>query len=69
MPADPAASLFTLYQLGDKDRFREAVRFSEAVAWFERSTLTQELQALYQWASLRWRTAIPHFSETTLFAA
>ncbi|HET6250841.1 MAG TPA: hypothetical protein VFE47_24335 [Tepidisphaeraceae bacterium] len=73
MPADPAATLFILYQLGDNARFREAVRFSEALGWFAHggSLLSQELQALYQWASLRWRSATVEtgVDEQTLFAA
>ena len=35
MAADPAASAFILYQLGDKPVFRGAVRFEEVTGWFE----------------------------------
>ena len=35
MPADAYVSAFVLLQLGDNARFREAVRFADAVAWFE----------------------------------
>jgi hypothetical protein len=35
MAADPASSAFILYQLGDKPAFRGAVRFEEAMEWFE----------------------------------
>lgn len=35
MAADPVTSAFLLYQLGDKPAFRGAVRFDEAVEWFE----------------------------------
>jgi hypothetical protein len=74
MPADHAASLFILYQLGDNARFQAAVRFSDAVGWFTDHTaiLSRECQALCQWASLRWRSAAaaPHRAvETSLFAA
>ena len=35
MAADQCTSAFVLYQLGDKPVFRGAVRFEEAVEWFE----------------------------------
>ena len=35
MPADPFVSAFILYHLGDDPRFRSAVRFLDAVNWFE----------------------------------
>jgi hypothetical protein len=35
MAADPATTAFMLYQLGDKPVFRSAVRFDDAVEWFE----------------------------------
>jgi hypothetical protein len=35
MAADPVTTAFLLYQLGDKPAFRGALRFDEAVAWFE----------------------------------
>lgn len=35
MPADPFASAFVLLQLGDQPRFRSAVRFFDALDWFE----------------------------------
>jgi hypothetical protein len=35
MAADPATTAFVLYQLGDKPVFRAAVRFDDAVQWFE----------------------------------
>ncbi len=34
MPADPVTSAFILYHLGDQPRFRESIRFSDAVTWF-----------------------------------
>lgn len=36
MAADSATSAFVLYQLGDKPWFRGAVRFDDALDWFER---------------------------------
>jgi hypothetical protein len=70
MPADPAASLFVLYQLGDNARFRQAVRFADATAWFKRneSTLSQECRNLFRWAGLRWRMESREV-EAPLFAA
>ena len=35
MPGDAFASAFVLYQLGNNARFRGAVRFGDAVHWFE----------------------------------
>lgn len=35
MPADPYVSAFILLQLGDNARFRQAVRFFDALNWFE----------------------------------
>ena len=37
LPADDFASAFVLMQLGDSDRFRDAVRMDDAVEWFERN--------------------------------
>lgn len=36
MEADAGTSAFILYELGDCPDFRRAVRFDEAIAWFER---------------------------------
>ena len=57
MPADPAASAFILYLLGDSTRFRQAVRFLEALNWFEAhdSALDPETRKLWDRASLRCR--------------
>lgn len=35
MPADPYGSAILLYQLGDAPAFRSAVRFDDAVMWFQ----------------------------------
>ncbi|MDB5292749.1 MAG: hypothetical protein JWL69_3990 [Phycisphaerales bacterium] len=73
MPEDPVASLFTLYELGDNPRFRESVRFNEALEWFEShlQLLGRECQALWEWASLRCRTYVTRgrIENTSLFAA
>lgn len=71
MPADPATSLFILYQLGDSPRFRAAVRFADALSWFTRnqSTLSSECQSLCQWASLRWQRPGASKPAESLFAA
>ncbi len=35
MPADAYTSVFILYQLADDERFAQAVRMDDAIAWFE----------------------------------
>ncbi len=39
LPADPFASAFLLMQLGESEPFRAAVRFADAVEWFETNEL------------------------------
>jgi hypothetical protein len=55
MPADPFVSAFILYQLGAFPRFRSAVRFLDALNWFEQheGTLDPETHRLWDRASLR----------------
>jgi hypothetical protein len=55
LPEDPYTSAFLLSQLGDQPRFREAVRFDDAVGWFERHTAhcDEETRAIWERASLR----------------
>jgi hypothetical protein len=57
MPADPYVSAFILYQLGRHPRFRSAVRFLDALNWFEshESSLDPETRRLWDRASLRCR--------------
>jgi len=57
MPADAAVTAFVLHQLADDERFRAAVRFDEAMAWFDTSDamLDAPTQALWQRAKLRCR--------------
>src|SRR4051812_33383689 len=55
MPAEPSVSAFVLYQLGEDDRFRSAVRFDDVVAWFEQNqaSLEPEVRRLWERAQLR----------------
>ena len=57
MTADGYVSAFILYELGDSPEFREAVRFDDAVRWFERRehTLDERTRDLWQRARLRCR--------------
>jgi hypothetical protein len=58
MPADGFASAFVLYQLGDNARFREAVRFLDAVRWFEQHDATLAFDARRLWDRARHRCRI-----------
>jgi hypothetical protein len=55
MPADPFGSAFILLQLGDKEPFRQSVRFVEALGWFElnEGSLDAEARKLWDRAALR----------------
>jgi hypothetical protein len=55
LPADPYVSAFVLSQVGDQPRFREVVRFEEALRWFEDHSyrLDEETKALWARAQLR----------------
>jgi hypothetical protein len=57
MPADAFASAYILLQLGADSRFRNAVRFAEAVSWFESNarSLDGETARLWAHASVRCR--------------
>ena len=55
LPADAAASAFVLYQLGDRAEFRNAVRFDDAVSWFETHSSSLDADARRWWASARLR--------------
>jgi hypothetical protein len=56
---DPLASAFVLLQLGDRAAFRQAVRFVEAVDWFNAHARSTQLDAsskrLWSHASVRCR--------------
>jgi hypothetical protein len=55
LPADPAASVFILYQLASFPAFRSAVRFFDAVNWFDQheSQLDDAVRRLWNHAALR----------------
>ena len=55
MPADPFVSAFILYELGAFPRFRSAVRFLDALNWFEHHepTLDPETRRLWDRAAMR----------------
>jgi hypothetical protein len=57
MPADPYVSAFVLYQLGQSARFRSAVRFFDAINWFQthERTLDSQTRCLWDRAALRCR--------------
>jgi len=54
---DPLASAFVLLQLGDRSAFRHAVRFNDAVAWFNAHAphLENPTKRLWMHASVRCR--------------
>lgn len=55
LPEDPYTSAFLLAELGDQPRFRDAVRFDDALDWFARNAyrLDEETKAVWQRASLK----------------
>ena len=61
MGADPAVSLFILYELGANPRFQAAVRFADALEWFGRngSVLSAECRSLCERTRLRCRSFQP----------
>jgi hypothetical protein len=71
MPEDPAVSLFVLYQLGDSIRFRAAVRFEDAAAWFESrgSSLDPTAKAMWNRTKLKCRQLANTGMGAGLFAA
>jgi len=58
LPADPAASAFVLFQLGDRAEFRSAVRFDDALAWFETHASSLDADARRWWESARLRCQV-----------
>jgi hypothetical protein len=58
LPADPAASAFVLFQLGDRAEFQAAVRFDEALAWFETHASSLDADARRWWESARLRCRV-----------
>ena len=55
MESDPFVSAFILHQLGASEGFRSAVRFFDALNWFEanEATLDAETRRLWDHASIR----------------
>jgi hypothetical protein len=68
LPADPAVSAFVLYQLADQCAFRDAVRFADAVEWFEthQSSLDADARRWWDYASLRCQVRPPAYKSFTL---
>jgi hypothetical protein len=58
MPADGYVSAFILYQLGNESRFRESVRFSEAIEWFQFNQHKLDVEAKHLWERARYRCRI-----------
>ena len=70
MPADGYASAFVLYELGDNARFREAVRFEDAVSWFEQNEPGLDPETARLWSRARHRCRVNAATrETPLLAA
>jgi hypothetical protein len=59
MAADTAASAFILYQLADNPAFRAAVRFHDAVAWFERRVDKSDPDTKQWWRLARLKCMYP----------
>ncbi len=49
LPGDAFSSAFIMLQLGDASQFRQAVRFDEAVEWFEKNEAEVEGDARKLW--------------------
>jgi hypothetical protein len=49
LPADSFVSAYILLQLGSDTRFRQAVRFTDAMDWFEANELTLDFHARRLW--------------------
>ena len=59
MAADPVTTAFLLYQLGDKPAFRGAVRFDEAMDWFESRGRRLDRDARDWWELARMKCLCP----------
>lgn len=59
MAADPCTSAFILYELGDKPVFRDAVRFGDAVEWFESRDKRLERDVRDWWELARMKCLCP----------
>ena len=64
MPSDAFATAFILLQLGDREAFRNAVRFDDVITWLGDSEHSKELDAqtrrLWSHAALRCRARTHH---------
>jgi hypothetical protein len=58
LPADPAASAFVLFQLGDRAEFRNSVRFGDALTWFATHASSLDADARRWWESARLRCQV-----------
>jgi hypothetical protein len=58
MPADPYVSAFILLQLGHKPAFRQAVRFFQALNWFESNGSGLDPDARRMWDRARTRCGL-----------
>jgi len=71
LPADAFVSAFVLYQLGSVDRFRAAVRFTNAVGWFEAHGSAQDPESRRLWDHAKLRARVnprPALQATTLWS-
>lgn len=59
-PSDAFVSAFILYQLGDCIRFREAVRFGDAMGWFEQHHATLDDDTAHLWQRAAFRCHLHH---------
>src|SRR5439155_22413008 len=69
MPADPYVSAFILLQLSDSPRFRNSVRFDDALHWFEQNEPTLDLPTRKLWQSVRLRLPAYRHSHQTLISS
>lgn len=65
MPADGYVSAFVLYELGDVARFRDAVRFEDAVTWFAANEQSLDRETARLWARAQHRCR-PHATPRAL---
>jgi hypothetical protein len=70
LPADPFVSAFILLQLGDRPQFRAAVRFFDAINWFEthEAELDPEARRLWDRASARCQLLRPQAALAALWS-
>ena len=59
MPADASASAFILFQLADRESFRRAVRFEDALDWFAHHAKTLDVETRRIWTHAAARCRVP----------